>query len=53
MEPFGNDQVPTLVPASLIQNQENMLVWSNVLFLCEGSQSKRKNVRSDCGQEQP
>jgi hypothetical protein len=37
-------EISTLVPASLIQDQEQLLVWPSLLFLGEGSQSERKNL---------
>ena len=40
MKPFWNHEIPTLVPASLIQHQENLLVRPRALFLCEGGQSE-------------
>lgn len=53
MQPFGNHQSTTLVPASLIQHQENLLVWPHALFLCESSQNERKDLCIDRGHEQP
>lgn len=53
MNPFGNGQIATLVPARLIQNQENPLVRSSALFLSKGGQSKRKSRRIDRWHEQP
>jgi hypothetical protein len=44
MKPFGNHQITTLVPASLIQNQEKMLVWPSALFLCEGRKTREKRL---------
>lgn len=53
VKPFWNHEVPTLVPASLIQNQEDLLVRPNALFLCEGGQSEGKSRCIDHRHEQP
>lgn len=50
---FRNHQIRTFVPTSLIEHQENVLVWPNLLFLCEGGQRDGEGCGVDGGQEQP
>lgn len=53
MKPLGDHEIATLVPARLIENQENPLVWPGTLFLSEGCQSERKGRRINRRHEQP
>jgi hypothetical protein len=53
MKSFGNHEIATLVPASLIQDQEDLLVRPSALFLSEGSQRERTGRGSDRRHEQP
>ncbi len=53
MQPFWNHEITTLVPASLIQDQENLLVRPSALFLYEGGQSEGKGRGIDRRHEQP
>ena len=53
MQPFGNHQVTTLVPARLIHHQKQVFVWPYLLFLGEGAQGQRKGLSIDGGHEQP
>ena len=53
MQPFWNHELPTLVPARLIQHQENLLVRPRALFPCEGGQREGKSCGIDCWHEQP
>jgi hypothetical protein len=53
MKPFWNHEITTLVPARLIQNQENLLVQPSALFLCEGGQREGKGRGIDRRHEQP
>src|SRR5437899_203634 len=53
MKPLRDHEIATLVPARLIENQENPLVWPGTLFLSEGCQSERKGRRINRRHEQP
>jgi len=53
MQSFGNHQITAFVPACLIENQKDVLIWPNSLLLDEGSKSKRKGGRVDGRHEQP
>lgn len=53
MKPLRNHQIPTFVPAGLIKHQENVLVWPNLLFLCESGQREGEGSSVDGGHEQP
>ncbi len=53
VQPFRDDEIGTLVPAGLIQNQQQMFGWPGALFLGKGGQSQRKGDRTDGGHEQP
>ncbi len=53
MQSFGNHQIPAFVPACLIENQKDALVWPNPLLFGEGSKSKRKGGSVDGRHEQP
>src|ERR1051326_931082 len=53
VQSFGNHQFPTLVPASLIQNQQQVFAGSNSLLSCKRSKSQGKGSGIDLGHEKP
>lgn len=53
VQPLRNLEISTLVPASLIQDQEQVFVWPHPLFLGESSQSEGKGRGIDRRHEQP
>jgi hypothetical protein len=53
MKPFRNHQITTFVPAGLIKDQENVLVWPNLLFLGESGQREGEGSGVDSRHEQP
>ena len=53
MQPLRNRERCTLVPASLIHDQDNVLVWPHPLLFCEGGQRQREGLRIDRRNEQP
>jgi hypothetical protein len=53
MQSFWNHQISTLVPASLIQNQEQVLGWTHFVLLGESGESEGKSRGIDRRHEQP
>ena|SRR5262249_23861244 len=53
VEAFRKSQITTLVPSCLIHHQQNVLVWSHPLFLCESRERQRKSRGIDCRHEHP
>lgn len=53
VEPVRNLQISTGVPASLIQDQDDLFVWPHPLFLGERRQREGKGHRIHGGHEQP
>jgi hypothetical protein len=53
MQSFGNHKITAFVPACLIENEKDVLVWPSPLLLDEGSKSKRKGRCVDGRHEQP
>ncbi len=53
MEPVWKHQIGTLVPAGLVQNQQEVFIWAHSLLLGESSQSKGKGSSIDRRHEQP
>lgn len=53
VQPLRKLEISTLVPASLIQDQEQVFVWPHPLFLGESSQSEGKGRGIDRRHEQP
>src|SRR6266567_2824631 len=53
VQSLRNLELSTLVPASLIQDQEQVFVWSHPLFLGESSQNEGKGHCIDRRHEQP
>ena len=47
VQPIGNLQITTRMPASLIQDQEEVLVWPHPLFLGKGRQGQGKGCSRD------
>jgi hypothetical protein len=53
MQPFRNLKIGTLVPASLIQDQEQVFIWPHSLFLGESREREGKGRCIDRRHEQP
>lgn len=53
VQAFWDDEIDTLMPTGLIQNQQKMFGWPGALFLGKGGQSQRKGDRTDGGHQQP
>jgi hypothetical protein len=52
VQPFRKLEIGTLVPASLIQDQQQVFVWPNPLFLGKSGKSEGKGHGIDCRHEQ-
>ena len=53
VQPFGNSQLGTLVPARLICDHKHVFVRPHALLLGKGGERQRKSGRIDRGHEQP
>lgn len=53
MQPFWNHQISTLMPARLIEDQKQMFLRPDFLFVSERSECERKGRGIDCWHEQP
>lgn len=53
MQPFRNHQISTLVPARLIEDQKQMFLRPDSLFVSERSERERKGRSIDRWHEQP
>jgi len=53
VQPFRNHELSTLVPARLIEDQEQVCVRTHPLFLGEGGESEGKSRSIDRRHEQP
>ena len=53
MQPFRNDQLSTLVPACLIEDQQQVFLRSDSLFVSEHSERERKGCGMNRWHEQP